>query len=66
VFLERVGITLFCDVCDDQDVLDCYFVPRRLYRAFVPRQRLALRMDVAFIPRKKERTDARLGCETLL
>jgi hypothetical protein len=42
-------------MCDDQDVLDCYFVPRILYRAFVPRQRLALCMDVAFSGRKTRR-----------
>ncbi len=52
VLLKRVGITPFRYMCNDQDILNCYFVPRRLYRAFVPRQRLALCMDVAFSGRK--------------
>jgi hypothetical protein len=67
VLLKRVGITPFRYMCNDQDILNCYFVPRRLYRAFVPRQRLALCRDVAFSGRNilGENRDARLGCGIL-
>ena len=49
VLLERVSIALFRDMCDDQDILNCYFVPGTLYRALVPRERLALCLDVALL-----------------
>src|SRR6266850_777840 len=47
VLFKRVSTALFCDVCDDQDILNRYFVPRTLYRALVPRERLALCTYVA-------------------
>jgi hypothetical protein len=38
-------------MCNDQDILNCYFVPGTLYRAFIPRERLALWIDVALLRR---------------
>jgi len=47
VLFECVSIALFCNMCNNQDILNCYFVPGTLYRAFIPRERLALCIDVA-------------------
>src|ERR1700677_1300326 len=48
VLFECVGIALFCDVRNDEDILYRYLVPRAFYRAFVSRQRLPLRLHVTF------------------
>lgn len=38
VLLERVGIALFCDVRNDEDILYRYLIPRAFYSAFVSRE----------------------------
>ena len=56
MLFKRVSIALFCNVCNDQDILNRNFVPRTLYCALVSSKRLALCTYVALSRRINEST----------